>query len=540
MRLPMARVFVGPAVVAFTVALALEPSAFARRERHKSSHGSGTSSRSHKKKVQSTDTAVSPGAVTDAGGSASAADVPLKPRVQSLLDEAKAALTGGDLAGAQKKAESAFKKQSNPEALFVLGQVAQAQGHFVEAQDIFRRYLADRGQAIDPAKRVEAQRQAGQSLPALGDLYVTGDKDSLVYVNERLLGSLPLLLPLRVAAGNLSVAVISGGRTSSGKVEVPSGQAREMRFDALTGAVLVSVPPTVVFAQESGANLEGDAGLVAALEKGSQLVGYAAAASDRKLSVCDSLAPDCLIDVARKSAAGFALAMRASSIAGGKELQFFLWDAQVGELAAQESVRCVPCTDEGQLASVAERVATVLRKGRNRPRGVLSVSSIPGEAQLSLSGRVVGKTPWKGPVFVGTQQIELAARGFERQQLLTMVTPGQMAVVSALLVPELVQEPLPRGAVLPSTRLGARPLWRIATGAAAMGAGILMIGIGGSGLAADGTCVPPLMPPAQVCRETIQSATLGGSLLGVGLGLSIGGVVLIAVPPRAEPGSDSR
>lgn len=180
------------------------------------------------------------------------AEVRLKPRVQALLGEAKAALASGDLDGAQKKAEAAFKKQSSPEALFVLGQVAYAQRQMVEAQDIFRRYLADPGTTIEPAKRSEAQRKEDKPLPPLGDLYVTGDKDSLVYVNDRLLGSLPLVLPLRVAAGNLLVALSSGGRTTKGKVEVPSGQAREIRFDALTGAVLVSVPPTVAFAQDSG------------------------------------------------------------------------------------------------------------------------------------------------------------------------------------------------------------------------------------------------------------------------------------------------
>jgi len=189
---------------------------------------------------------------------------------------------------------------------------------------------------------------------------------------------------------------------------------------------------------------------------------------------------------------------------------------------------------------VAQQVAAVLRRGRNRPRGVLSVSSIPSEAQLSLSGRMVGKTPWKGTVFIGQQQLELSARGFERQQLLTTVTPGQTAVVSALLSPELATEPLPLGESRPLAKLGSRPLWRITTGAAVIGAGILMIGLGGSGLASDGACVPPLMPPAQVCRETIHSATLGGSLLGVGLGLSIGGVVLIAIPPRGASGPDSR
>ena len=535
------RYMVGAIVGAYAVTLAVEPSALGRRPKAKSGHSSDSTGRSHHTKEKSTVAAVSNEPTPGDGSMDSQAEVRLKPRVQALLGEAKAALASGDLDGAQKKAEAAFKKQSSPEALFVLGQVAYAQRQMVEAQDIFRRYLADPGTTIEPAKRSEAQRKEDKPLPPLGDLYVTGDKDSLVYVNDRLLGSLPLVLPLRVAAGNLLVALSSGGRTTKGKVEVPSGQAREIRFDALTGAVLVSVPPTVAFAQDSGVSLEGEPGLVAALEKGSQLVGYTPAFSNRKLSVCGALAPDCLFDAARQHSAGFTLAVKVTTVVGGKEFQLSLWDAQVRELAAQESARCVPCSEEGQLATVAQQVAAVLRRGRNRPRGVLSVSSIPSEAQLLLSGRLVGQTPWKGPVFVGQQQIELSARGFERQQLLTTVTPGQTAVVSALLVPELVTEPLPRGEARSLARPGARPLWRITTGAAVIGAGILMIGLGGSGLASDGTCVPPLMPPAQVCRETIHSATIGGSLLGVGLGLSIGGVVLIAIPPSgASGGSDSR
>lgn len=540
MKLGRVRCLIGAVAGMCVVGMAVESSALARHQKAKSGHSRGSTKRAINKKEKLTDIAVSNESNSDDGAMASPSELRVKPRVQALLGEAKAALASGDLDGAQKKAESAFKKQSSAEALFVLGQVAQAQGHIVEAQDLFRRYLADPGTTIEPAKRVEAQRPAGQALPPLGDLYITGDKDSLVYVNDRLLGSLPLLLPLRVAAGDLSVALSSGGRTTRGKVEVPSGQAREMRFDTLTGAVLVSVPPTVVFAQEGAVSIDGEIGLIAALEKGSQLVGYTPAISNRKLSVCGPLAPDCLIDVARKHDAGFTLAVRASSVAGGKDLQLSLWDAQVGELAAQESVRCVPCSEDGQLSVVAQQVAAVLRRGRNRPRGVLSVSSIPSEAQLSLSGRMVGKTPWKGTVFIGQQQLELSARGFERQQLLTTVTPGQTAVVSALLSPELATEPLPLGEARPLAKLGSRPLWRITTGAAVIGAGILMIGLGGSGLASDGACVPPLMPPAQVCRETIHSATLGGSLLGVGLGLSIGGVVLIAIPPRGASGPDSR
>jgi hypothetical protein len=494
------------------------PEAWARRSRSKSGATSSKRKRADKPKPPASERAT---------------ERPLKPKTQALLDEAGEALTAGQLDMAQKKAEAAYKKQASGEALFVLGQIAQAQGQAVVAQDLFRRYLADPGGTVDPAKRTVAQRGVTQALPQTGDLYIAGDKDALVYIDDRLLGSLPLLLPLRVSAGTHAVSLLSGGRPSRGKVEVPQGQAREMRFDSLTGAVLVSVPPSVVFVQETGANLERESGLLAALEKGSQLVGYAAALPDHKLDVCEPLAPDCLLEAARRSAAGYALSIRVQPIPSGNDLQLSLWDAQVGELAAQDSARCMPCSDEGQLASVAERVATVLRSGRSRPRGMLTVTSIPSAAQLLLSGRLLGKTPWKGSVFAGQQQLELTATGYERQQLLTTVAPGQQASVSALLQPELAIEPRPRG-VSALSLATSRPLWRVVTGAAAIGAGILMIGLGGSGLASDGQCVPPLVPPALVCRERIQSATLGGSLLGVGLGLSIGGVVLIAIPPRVE------
>ncbi len=401
----------------------------------------------------------------------------------------------------------------------------------VDAHDLFRRCLADPAQTVDPFVRAEAQKLATSVPAGLGDLHIVGDKDSLVYVDDRLRGSLPLLLPVRVVAGTHSVSLVTSGHSSRGKVEIPTGQAREMRFDALTGAVLVSVPPMVVFVQDRGAALEP--GLLGALEKGGQLVGYSLAVAEQKIETCDGLQPDCLMEMARRTQAGYVLAIKATATAGGKELLLSLWDAQVGELTGQESARCVPCSDEAQLAAVTERLASELRRARGRPRGSLSISSIPKAAQVKVGGRLVGVTPWTGSVFAGQQQLELSAAGYEAQTLITTVAPGQQASVSVLLLPIASGEPGPRGTVSPSELL-RRPLWRVATGAAAVGVGLLLIGIGGSGLAVDGTCVPPLQPPALVCRETIQSAAVGGSLLGVGLGLSIGGAVLIGLPPRRE------
>lgn len=254
----------GRALGAVLAVLLVLPSA-ADARRHRKESGKESGKRSHKKKDQAADPA---GLSVGAGDSrASGAESTLKPRVAALVEEAKAALAARDFDGAQKKAEAAYRKQPSAEVLFVLGQVAKAAGLAVESHDLFRRYLADPSTASDSVRRAEAQRQANLSLPEAGDLYIVGDKESLVYVNDRLLGALPLLLPLRVAAGNLSVTLQSGGRTSRGKVEVPAGQAREMRFDELTGAVLVSVPPTVVLVEEQAGRLSSEAALVEALEK---------------------------------------------------------------------------------------------------------------------------------------------------------------------------------------------------------------------------------------------------------------------------------
>ena len=151
------------------------PEAWARRSRSKSGATSSKRKRADKPKPPASERAT---------------ERPLKPKTQALLDEAGEALTAGDLELAQKKAEAAYKKQASGEALFVLGQIAQAQGQAVVAQDLFRRYLADPGGTVDPAKRTVAQRGVTQALPQTGDLYIAGDKDALVYIDDRLLGSL--------------------------------------------------------------------------------------------------------------------------------------------------------------------------------------------------------------------------------------------------------------------------------------------------------------------------------------------------------------
>lgn len=448
-------------------------------------------------------------------------------RVSRLLREAKAALDEGNVDAALKKAEAAFKKERTGDILCLLGQIAAIQSRAVDAHDLFRRCLADPTVTIDAAVRTDAQKHTARPVLPTGELHVLGEKDALLLVDDGVRGSLPLVLPLRLAAGSHSVAVVASGHTSRGTVEVLAGQAREMRFDALTSAVLLSVPPPLVLVKQPGPT-PPDA-FLGAIERGTQIAGYSLLLQTGKIDECDANETVCLQKTATHHKASLILALAFRREDAACVVNLSAWNAQIGEVSASESVKLLPCVDGAQLVRLADAVASTLLKERARPRGELAVQGIPKDAQVKVDERAVGILPWQGSLLAGPHKVVVFQPGYEPFSSQTTVFPGKKATVSVLLSPVLGSEPSPGNTLFASVQI-RRPLWRVIGGAAAVGVGILLIGIGGSGLAANGTCVPPLQPPAVVCRETLQTTTVGGSLLGVGLGLTIGGAVLVAIP----------
>lgn len=75
-----------------------------------------------------------------------------------------------------------------------------------------------------------------------------------------------------------------------------------------------------------------------------------------------------------------------------------------------------------------------------------------------------------------------------------------------------------------------RPRWRLIAGGAAIGAGLILTGFGGSALAAQGKCIDIPTEPAQTCDEVFATTPIGGALLGTGAAVVIGGIVLMAWP----------
>lgn len=91
--------------------------------------------------------------------------------------------------------------------------------------------------------------------------------------------------------------------------------------------------------------------------------------------------------------------------------------------------------------------------------------------------------------------------------------------------------------------VGGRPLYRVVLGAALIGVGGALVGLGAGALSANGTCETPSASSMGQCAlltnmngtpytRVTDGITPGVPMLVIGVGLVAGGIALIAVPPR--------
>lgn len=92
--------------------------------------------------------------------------------------------------------------------------------------------------------------------------------------------------------------------------------------------------------------------------------------------------------------------------------------------------------------------------------------------------------------------------------------------------------PAPSVPTTAGSRLGGRPVWRIAVGSVSLGLGLGLVGAGAYGLSLDGGCREEPIAPAVVCEQLYDTAALGIGGVSAGAALAIAGVVLLAVPGR--------
>lgn len=510
---------------------------------------------------------------------------------------AASALQAKDYATALKLLAEAYAQFPNPETLFQLGALAEAEGRIVEAQDLLRRYLLDPTVQATPEAQAQVQRVLDLPRQPSGEVNVLGERGALVLLDGRPVGVVPLPLPLLVTAGSHTISLEGSERTMKGKLKVPDGRGAEMRFDADSGAVLVTLPPLVVVLAEypplpppplpppslppgSSPPAPPQASPQAETQK---RMGLAVAQAVRranlallntevararapKVAGCLATLP-CQIELAQKSEADYVLRIKveravaapaappgrsegagvagAAGAAGSPgeradwQLSQSLIDPEVGDIAATVSERCAGCTAEQAIAQLGTAVERTLERGLGRGRGTLKVTSVPpgAEVRLVVGNRLLGETPLERPVWAGAEPVELevVTSGYQAQRTRVLLREGKSEAVALTLLPEIEPAPAPLRPTQLVWQSAPRPKWRLATGAVALALGLGVGTLGVSALAVDGTCTEDLVMPRLACRQRYDTSVEGLGLTLTGAVLTVGGIVLMSIPgPRRQ------
>lgn len=472
----------------------------------------------------------------------------LEKAAQSLGD-ARAALKAGDLAGAQRLAALAFRQAQAPDALFVLGQVAVAEHRLVDAQDLVRRYLADpnldaSSDGAEPAAEVkEAQRILEQPRPAAGQLSILGDRGALVSIDDRVVGTLPLVRPLLVTPGDHRVVLERGSARLEDQVRITVGRLGELRCNFASKALVLTLLPAVLWVSDAGqlspaeqTQLGQTVEASLQQQRVSPIGAHDAASCGEPVPGCGD-AGRCQLQSAQRCEADYVLRTQvrrteAPPASSRLHVELELVDVAVGETAAREVSDCTGCTVAQALAGLSAKLPALVERATGRARSRLEVVSEPAGATVRLDGRALGLTPYQGAVWAGSHQLSLKKEGFTELTQTVEASDGQAAQVTAALVAIAAPEPPPRSVqpVAPS-----RPLWRLLGGGIAIGAGAVLVGFGISALAVNGNCTDQPFTHNSACADIYSTAATGGALVGVGGALLVGGAVLIALPPRKQP-----
>ena len=472
----------------------------------------------------------------------------LMEQASSLRQRGASAIASKDFVTAYELLAQSFRLAPEGQTLYQLGRLAWQSGRTVSAQDLMRRYLADPSSGGDLAAKKDAEQILEQPRPASGEVTIFGERGALVLVDERVVGMLPLPLPILLASGDHRVTIEAADKRSEGPVKVLPGRLSELRFNTATNAVVSRVIPALVWLPTwQGVPAAAQKLLVQTLEQGVQkqklsvvLKGIALAQAPRLADCLDQL--DCLDKLAAANEADYVLVSNVEAsgdlMQGDWSVRLALVEATTGDYAAQLTQNCSRCTADKAGTTLDETLTRLFREGTVRPRGSLEVLSSPAGADVLLTERKLGQTPYQRPMFVGSYPLVIKQPGYKLHSETITVTEGKKAVLKAELLREgdsgrasrpppsvLVAAPAPVSS--PLLERGARPVWRIALGASAIGVGVLIGGFGVSGLVEDGRCADPL------CQTYFDTRNKGAGLLAVGGVLAIGGAVLLALPgPR--------
>ena len=462
-----------------------------------------------------------------------------------LLRQAEEALQAKDYEAAAHAFTELYKQTRQPDILYRLGMLAEAQGRLLDAQDLLRRFLSD--PRFDPAASVveeaEARRVLALPRPPSGKVNIIGASGTLVYLDQRLVGSLPLARPLLVAPGKHALTLEDGARRQQEELEAAIGRFIELTYERSTAALLSTELPGVLLLEaypglaEEVASQLGQA--VDDLVQRERLSPFPVALAMERAGTAPSSGctevPSCQCKLAQKNELEYVLSIRIAQRAAGQpwQLQLDVLDADVGESAARSEKECAACDLDKATAVLRTTLPALLAEARRRSRAELTVASTPPGAEVRAGGRLLGTTPLSHFVWAGSLDVELTLPGHEPQRLQAVLSEDKPTSLQVTLLPQ-VAEPAPPPLLLPPSppRQPARPRWRLALGGTALGVGAVLTGFGGSALAVADSCLPGTPAEAAACRQLFATSGVGGGLLAAGLAVGVAGVLLLAIPER--------
>ena len=93
----------------------------------------------------------------------------------------------------------------------------------------------------------EVPKVLAEPLPPAGEVLILGERGSLVLVDERLVGTLPLSAPLLLPAGNIQVVLELAARRKQQDLDIHSGSSWLLRSTVDSEDIAASLAPIIVF-----------------------------------------------------------------------------------------------------------------------------------------------------------------------------------------------------------------------------------------------------------------------------------------------------
>lgn len=366
-------------------------------------------------------------------------------KLRQLLSTAAAALQAGDLREAESRYQEAYRQAPAVALLHDLGRVARAQQRSVAAADLFRRYCQEAGAALTP--EAERQLQAfiqGASGPST-NVAVYGPEGSLVQLDGRLVGLLPLSLPLLVSPGPHQLRIELRGKLVNAAIVAQANRPQAVRFTLLPPLAVVTPTFAAVLVAAYG-NLATP--VVQALNR----AVLAGAAEERVVMLLPGdlhaafsatlclQTVDCQETLANRVAAHYVLRLHidgsSPTSSGNKWPSVSTWrfalvlhDVPAGAESATAKDECINCTLPEAAQHLRDLVSQVVRDGSTRPEGTLEVVTMPAGAKVLIDGRNYGPSPVRRITLGGRHQVQVEAPGYRSERTEVTVVSEQLARV---------------------------------------------------------------------------------------------------------------